>query len=181
MNAKITKMNRIGIVFILILLVSFFSGCIDTPEDNQPKTDFTFTTLEGVQQNLSDFYGKIILVDLMAVNCQPCMYQMFELKKISENYSHDDVAILSIDVWIRLGETPELLLEYINAFQQQVNITLDWTFGVDDTVGSIEQIYAKNGVPTLYIFDTNGNIYYTKVGYEPYSTLKGKLDELLNS
>ena len=109
------------------------------------------------------------------------MYQMFELKKIEENYSRNQVIILSIDVWIQQGETPELIQNYISAFKQQANIDLNWTFGMDDRQGTIAKVYAKNGVPTLYIIDEKGNIYYSHFGYEPYSTLKIKIDELLNT
>jgi hypothetical protein len=115
----------------------------------------------------------------MAVNCQPCMLQMFELKKISENYSTIDVTILSIDVWVSTGETSTMLQGMIDAFKNQVNITLDWTFGLDDLQGTIQNTYASAGVPTLYILDKKGNIYYSHVGYESYVDLANKIDEVL--
>jgi hypothetical protein len=104
---------------------------------------------------------------------------MFELKKISENYSKNDVTILSIDVWVSSGETASLLQDTIDAFKNQVNMTLDWSFGLDDLQGTIQNTYASAGVPTLYIFDKKGNIYYSHVGYEEYSSLAAKLDEVL--
>ncbi|HWR27850.1 MAG TPA: hypothetical protein VN377_05390, partial [Candidatus Thermoplasmatota archaeon] len=109
----------------------------------------------------------------------PCLSQMFELKKISENYSTDDVAILSIDVWVSNGETSTMLQDLINEFKNQVNVTLDWTFGLDDPEGTIENAYASGGVPSLYIYDKKGNIYYSHVGYESYADLSTKIDEVL--
>lgn len=173
--------NVVLAVFFLLLFLSFFSGCMDSAEETKPEMDFVFTTIDGRERSLSDYFGTVLVVDLMGVNCPPCLYQMFELVKISENYSRQDVTIISINVWISRGETRELLLEYIDAFKQELNISLDWVFGVDDALGTIERTYAKEGVPTLYILDKKGNIYYTQVGYESYSTLKIKLDELLNT
>ena len=164
------------IVFLFIFLL-FFSGC--TVERNDMGDDFSFITLDGEMKRLSDFSGKVVVLDCMAVNCQPCMYQMFELKKISENYSSNDVAILSIDVWVSNGETVSLLQEMINDFKKQVNMTLDWTFGLDDPEGTIENTYATEGVPSLYIYDKKGNIYYSHVGYESYADLATKIDEAL--
>jgi hypothetical protein len=68
----------------------------------------------------------------------------------------------------------------IDEFKQQLNIELDWIFGMDD--GGIWEKYRINppgGVPTLYIFDKNGKIYYSKEGYEPYSIFASKIDELI--
>jgi hypothetical protein len=43
----------------------------------------------------------------------------------------------------------------------------------------MENIYAPDGVPSLYIYDKKGNIYYSHVGYESYADLVGKIDEAL--
>jgi thiol-disulfide isomerase/thioredoxin len=165
------------IVFLFMFLCTI-TGC--TEERNDTGEDFAFVTLDDETKQLSDFYGKVIVLDCMAVNCQPCMYQMFELKKISENYSKNDVAILSIDVWVSTGETASMLQETLVAFKDQAGLTLDWTFGLDDAQGTIQNTYAPEGVPTLYIFDKKGNIYYSHVGYESYTSLAVKLDEVLS-
>lgn len=175
----IPVMKIIPFVFIvfLFMFLLFFSGC--TEEKNDTGDDFSFITLGGEMKRLSDFSGKVVVLDCMAVNCQPCMSQMFELKKISENYSTNDVVILSIDVWVSNGETAFMLQEMINEFKKQVNITLDWTFGLDDPEGTIENTYATEGVPSLYIYDKKGNIYYSHMGYESYADLATKIDQAL--
>jgi thiol-disulfide isomerase/thioredoxin len=175
----IPGMKILPFVLIVFLFVfqMFFSGC--TEEKNDIGDDFSFTTLDQEMKRLSDFSGKVVVLDCMGVNCQPCMYQMFELKKISENYSRNDVAILSIDVWVSDGETAVMLQEMIDEFKNQVNLTLDWTFGLDAPEGTIEKTYASEGVPSLYIYDKKGNIYYSHVGYESYADLSTKIDEAL--
>jgi thiol-disulfide isomerase/thioredoxin len=173
-----TKLS-ISIAAVFCIILTTLTGC--TEKDNQTGDDFTFVTLDGETQRLSDFYGKVIVLDCMAVNCQPCMYQMFELKKISENYSNDDVSILSIDVWVSNGETATMLQDMLDMFKSQANLTLDWTFGLDDAEGTIQNTYAPDGVPTLYVIDKKGNIYYSHVGYESYTSLAVTLDEALGN
>ena len=165
-------------VVFLFTVLSTLTGC--TEEKNETGEDFAFVTIDGETKQLSDYYGKVIVLDCMAVNCQPCMYQMFELKKISENYSKNDVAILSIDVWVSTGETASMLQETLDAFKDQAGLTLDWTFGLDDVQGTVQNVYAPEGVPTLHIFDKKGNIYYSHVGYESYTSLAVTLDEVLS-
>jgi thiol-disulfide isomerase/thioredoxin len=176
MISGMKKLLFLFVVFLLVFLL-IFAGC--TEEKNNTGDDFSFLTLDGETKYLSDFYGKVVVLDCMAVNCQPCMYQMFELKKISENYSTNDVAILSIDVWVSNGETASMLQDLIDEFKNQGNLTLDWIFGLDDMQGTIENTYASEGVPTLYIYDKKGNIYYSHVGYESYIDLVKKIDEAL--
>ena len=131
--------------------------------------------LNGTIKRLSDYRGNVVVLDLMRViGCDPCLYEFLELKKISENYSNNDVVIISIDV--NTYESAQDVQTTIDGFKQQ----LDWIFGMDD--GSIWEKYHINtpgGVPTLYIFDKNGKIYYSKEGYEPYSLLASKIDELI--
>ncbi len=172
----VRKIGMISLVTSIIIVSLLLSGCTETSDDIGE--DFVFTTIDGQEKHLSDFYGKIIVLDLMGVNCQPCWYQLLALKQISENYS-SDVVIISIDVWVP-GETAEDVLWLIDHFQQEYDIELDWTFGIDDADGSIGNKYNPTGsVPTLYIFDQNGNIYYSDTGYMDYSTLSAKINGLL--
>ena len=172
--------HKIILLSVLIIISLLFTGCVNTTETkNGNALDFTFTTLDGRTQQLSDYYGPVILLDLMGARCQPCQIQMFELKKVSENYTRDQLIILSINVWVSLGEDAALTQELIDAYPQQAGITLDWTFVLDDTQGTIGNAHAPEGVPTLYLLDSKGNIYYTSVGYNEYTQLEDKIDELL--
>ena len=109
-----------------------------------------------------------------------CQLQIFVLQEIFNQYKNKDVVVVSIDVWIVLGETVDTLNSLINAYRNLENpYPLDWTFGVDDSTGTLYNKYATEGVPMLYMLDKNGNIYYQKPGYTEYSVLSEKLNELL--
>jgi len=162
---------------ILISSVLLLSGCTETPTGG---VDFVFTDLDGNERHLSNFYGKIIVLDLMGANCQPCFYQIFELERIFENYSSDDVTIVSIDVWVKYGENRDLLQTYVDYLVNDYDLDVNWTFGLDDASGTIFDGYVSEGVPTLHIIDRNGNIYYTFSGYQGYQALASKIDELLS-
>jgi thiol-disulfide isomerase/thioredoxin len=176
------------IITLLIISLLLFTGCLDNSSNNKKNgtdgdytEDFQFTLLNGSRINLSKFMGKIVVLDLFGVKCQPCQYQMMVLDQISNEYKDKDVEIVSIDVWIVFGETTELIEEFIDAYKEQVGIDLDWTFGVDDSSGVLFYKYvpADKGIPMLYILDKNGNIYYSSAGYTEYSVLAEKLDRLV--
>ncbi len=169
------KKSNIVIVISLIFILSILSGCIGS-EDNTNSSkgeDFVFTTLDGNVKHLSDYRGRVVVLDLMGANCEPCVYEMFELKKIYENYGSDKVAILSIDVWVKYGETAQDLQAFKQYFSQH-GVELDWTFGLDDKNGNIWNKYAKEGslpVPTIYIFDQRGDVHFWHAGLSFFSEI----------
>ncbi len=159
----------IAILFLSIFVASMFSGCIDSGGNKNTSDtgdDFTFTTLDSKQEHLSDYRGKVVILDMMATWCQPCQYQMLELRKIYSNYSRDDLEIISIDIDTR--ETAQQLESYRSAFAGY-GYNLDWTFGMDD--GSIAGKYLGQGIPTLCIFDQQGNLSFTHEGISVYSEI----------
>ena len=152
------------LIAVLILLVILLTGCNETPPQTDTGDEFSFTTLDGEEKHLSDYRGKVVILDLMATWCGPCQYQMVELKKIYENYSRDDLEIISLDMDSR--ETAEQLQDFRDAFESY-GYTLDWIFGMDSG-GVWEKYMIQGGIPTLCIFDQQGNLNYSHEGVSVY-------------
>ena len=177
------------ITFISFIAIYSISGCIDQTNDNVNDfggEEFSFQGLDGLNKNLSDYRGKIVILDMWATWCSPCGYQMLELEKVYHYYGKEIIEIISID--IDQGETIKMVQDYIDEFQKN-GINLDWIFGMD-----VEEIWEKykisGGIPTLYIFDENGKIHYNHEGVSVFSEipsgwpqntviLKEKIDELI--
>ncbi len=159
---------------LIILLFSTLAGCTKSETwGNAP--DFTLKTLKGETITLSDFQGKVVILELFGVDCPYCQAQMPILKQIYENYS--DVVIISVDVYYY--ETEEYLQSFIDFIYEQYGISLDWYFGMDHD-GSIGKTYVKNnGVPRIVIIDKKGNIKYEKSGYNSYSDLSAELEKYI--
>lgn len=160
-NIRLAK--GLSLVFLFILLLSMLSGCLQSSNnnDNNGREDFTFTALDNTKKHLSDYRGKVVILDMWATWCGPCQLQMIELKKIYENYSREDLEIISVD--IESGESVQLIQSYRDGFAQYYGIELDWIFGKDD--GSISEKYMNEGaIPTLAIFDQNGRLHFRKAG-----------------
>jgi thiol-disulfide isomerase/thioredoxin len=173
-------MKKTLIPFFLgtLIFLTFFSGC--TEKKTPAGDDFIFTTIDGQTRHLRDYVGNVLLLDCMAVNCYWCDQQMPELERVSQEYG-GSVTILSIDVWTAgpNAETAGQLEAHLQDLRVNNNLSLNWTFGLDDSKGTIQGLYAPDGIPMLYLFDKNGNIYYSHVGYEEYSSISEKLNEVL--
>ncbi|UCF13061.1 MAG: TlpA family protein disulfide reductase [Thermoplasmatales archaeon] len=155
-------------IIILIILVFSTSGCIESSDKiwgNAP--DFTLTTINGENFTLSDHQGKIIVIDLMATWCGPCVLQMPELQKTLEE-KRDEIVLVSVDIDKR--ETSD---DVINTFGDYVD---NWTFVMDTYEEDVGGKYHADYIPKLVIVNKEGNIYYSESGL----TSKEKLIELIN-
>jgi len=145
---------------ILILLFSFLSGCFNATNGDKGE-EFVFTALDGSQIRLSDYRGKIVILDMWATWCSPCHAVMPELKKIYDYYTRDDLEIMSVDIDTR--ESVQLIQSFIEWFEDQYETELNWIFGQDD--GSISEKYMnESAIPTLAVFDQVGRLRYRKAG-----------------
>jgi len=169
MKAEAEKMNtkKLSIAFgiiAMLTLVSTFSGCTESEAEESEITldmgdEFTFITLDNTEQQLSDYRGKIVVLDMWATWCQPCQYQMLELKKVYEHYDSDDVQILSIDIDNR--ETLTLIQQFKDEFAKY-DYALEWTFGL--VKDSLDEYMTEGAIPTLAIFDQQGNLTFRHAG-----------------
>jgi thiol-disulfide isomerase/thioredoxin len=172
------------------MTLPFISGCIDSNNENNKILDgeeFSFLDINGIEKNLSDYRGKIVILDMWATWCSPCGYQMLELEKLYNFYNNEILEIISINIDQR--ETIKMVKDYINGFQKN-GVNLNWIFGMD-TKNIWEKYKIDGGIPTLYIFDVNGIIHYHHEGVSVFSeipsgwpkntvTLKEKIDELIS-
>jgi len=71
-----------------------------------PAPDFTLETLNGKTFKLSEYQGKVVILDIMAVRCPPCHQQMPELQKVKLE-REEDIVILSIDADAAYGSETE--------------------------------------------------------------------------
>lgn len=135
--------------------------------------NFELTDIDGYQFTLEVYRGNIVILDFMATWCGPCGWEMIELKKVFENYSHNGVSIISIDVDDR--ESIEDLMQFKNKYG------CDWVFTANG--GNVWDIYREYsvspGIPTLYIIDKQGIIAFRHEGFTDYSTLSSEIDKLL--
>jgi peroxiredoxin len=114
--------------------------------------DFTGTTLDGETIRLSDFRGKIVLVNDFASWCGPCLIETPHLVDIY-NAEGGEVVIIGLN----LEETET----HVAGYRDEFDVTYPLVLNQD---GALTEIYRPIGLPTSWFIDPDGVIRYVHAG-----------------
>lgn len=156
----------LGIILIGILYMTLIKSEVrEKIEEREIAPNFSFTDINGNTRKLSDFRGKVVLIDFMATWCPPCKIQVQILHELWPQYKDKNVVFLSVSV------DPRDKIDMLKKYAIQNNV--DWIIGVSSDAGIK---YKIQYIPTLIIVDRNGRIAFKSIGV----TQASKLIEVLN-
>ena len=117
-----------------------------TPLPKAP--DFSVVDAEGRPVNLTDFFGKPIVLNFWASWCGPCKMEMPDFQKAWEQYG-SDVHFLMVNLTDGARETVETADRYID----EQGFTFPVYF---DTRSSAAITYGVMSIPTTYFINADG-------------------------
>ncbi len=119
-----------------------------SPKTSQPAPDFVAKNLQGQAVKLSDFKGKVLLLNFWATWCGACIEEMASMQKLYSALQGDGVEVLavSIDRW-----NEDRIQEYV----KKNNLTFPVLLDQDQKV---RKKYHVMGLPTSYLIDAEGKI-----------------------
>jgi cytochrome c biogenesis protein CcmG/thiol:disulfide interchange protein DsbE len=131
--------------------------------------DFVLTDIKGNGVKLSDYKGKVVIVDFWATWCGPCRMGIPDFVALQSEYGEDDLIILGISV--DQGD-----LSVVPAFAKEYNINYPVLFATMEVVSAYGGI---RSIPTTFIIDREGKVRNRIIGYQPKAFFKGEVDKLL--
>ena len=139
--------------------------------------DFTLTLFNGYEYNgasqvkLSDFRGKVVVVNFWASWCQPCAEEAPDVEAAWKKYAASNkVIFLGVDY---VDTEPEAR-SYLTKFN------ISYPNGPD--MGTrISQIFNRNlGVPETYFIDQQGIMHFVQIGpFQSSAEIQSILDPIL--
>jgi thiol-disulfide isomerase/thioredoxin len=112
--------------------------------------DFKAQTIQGDSVALSDFRGKIVLLDFWATWCGPCLPYIPNLRELHEKYDSQQFQLIGIAFNQEQSEVRQMMDDK-NMRWPQVVLT-------DRFRSDIANRYNINSIPQLYILDEEGKI-----------------------
>ena len=121
---------------------------------NKKATDFRLETLEGEAYTLSEMSGKVVLLDVGASWCGPCIAVMPEVKIVCERFRKSDDVV----VWgVNSGEAPHQVRKFLDEHQPPWPILLD-------PHREVSKAYQIKAIPFFILIDKAGNWQYSFEG-----------------
>ncbi len=184
------------ILFILLLFI-FVSGCASDQQKNgkvkavqtdaaalphdplsskliaaatiAKAEDFKTTLLSGKTFQLSEKRGKVVVLNIWATWCPPCVAETSDLVEVYQKYKDEGLIILGVSI-DKQGRS------VVVPFAEKYNISYPIT--IDD--GTIMEKYGPViGIPTTYIIGPKGNLRYFATGAITQKELEPRVKKLL--
>ena len=136
---------------------------------NWSPENFSLTDLNNVRHTLSQYQGKVTLINFWASWCPPCIHEIPSMTMLQESFGND-VKILAIN----LGEGKDAITTFLQ--DHPVNFTV-----LLDPGQAQPKSWKVFAFPTSYLLDTHGSIRYAVAGAIDWNdtSVKEKVAELI--
>ncbi len=112
-------------------------------------------SIAGKSSGLTDHKGKIIYLDFWASWCGPCRQSFPFLNKLRNDYKEKGVEVIAINLDVDITEA----LAFLKDFPVDYPILLD-------PQGRMPSAYNVRGLPTAFLIDRKGEVFYRHLGFQ---------------
>lgn len=164
------KIPRLNLFVVLIISVLVMGSAAGKAQEKILVPDFTLPDSEGELVSLSDYKGKVVVLNFWASWCPPCRAEMSELQKLHDELSaSEDAVLLMLNQIDGQRETKESGMKYmeknsytmLNLFDQgQVSFAI---FGI-------------TGLPTTVVIDGEGYFSSYVMGPTTFNTISRMIE-----
>jgi thiol-disulfide isomerase/thioredoxin len=125
---------------------------------------------KGAAHRLSEYKGKVVLVNFWATWCEPCREEMPSLERLRSKLAGKPFEVLAVNY----GESREKVASFLEREFVELPIVLD-------TQKEAGRRWEVGGLPMTFIVDTRGRIRYFTFGMRNWSdaSVQGLVERLM--
>ena len=139
---------------ITAALLAVLSVGVYAKDLSGPAPDFALKNLKGETVKLSDYKGKVVMINFWASWCTPCRQEMPLLETMSKDLSKAGFVLLGVN----LDEDSDDAKDFLSSTPVSFPILLDPT-------GGVAEKYKNEAMPSSYFVDREGNLAHLHKGY----------------
>jgi thiol-disulfide isomerase/thioredoxin len=129
-------------------------------------------SIDGGTISLAELRGKVVMLNIWATWCPPCLKEMPSMQEVYERHRGDGLEILAVAVDDHPGARQEdgRIVGLVSDFVEQLGVTFPV---VVDPTGETEKRFGTEYLPTTVLIDREGRIRAREIGgrfwdEEPY-------------
>ena len=160
------RMPRI-LIFAVVLFLA--AGCARSSalEVGEKAPDFSLRDTNGKQVSLSDFSGKVVILDFFASWCPPCRQEIPDFIALEKAYSDKGFSMVGVAL-VSAQDAKDFAGKY----------GINYPVLIDD--GKVSDAYGPiRSIPTTFVLDKSGKIAKLYIGFRPKSVFEADIKELL--
>ena len=189
-RSKISVSKRLPVFLGLLVVLALASGAVylttggeedakenpegaakEIPKEGYPAPQFSLQDLGGRQVGLSDFRGKVVLLNFWATWCAPCRREIPSMERLYRMRKDEGFEIVAVN-------TERASASKVASFVEEYGMSFPILLNPQGDVGSR---YRVRAIPTSFLLDKNGVINWKIVGGREWesSYVLNRIDELL--
>ncbi len=139
---------------------------------HRPAPDFSLPDIDGKIHKLSDYSGKVVLLNFWATWCPPCRRELPSMETLYLDLKGKPFQVLACD--------QQEDADTVFAFSGQLDPAPDFPLLLDSK-SVVSKAYAVPGLPTTFLIDKKGQIAYRAVGGREFDhpAIRALIDELM--
>jgi len=150
----ITRAIATGLLGLGLMASVWAESNILHPVKGQPlAADFTLKDIEDNTHRLSDYRGKVVIVNFWATWCPPCRFELPSMERLWHEVQKEEVVMLAINI----GEDADTIFTFTTDYPVTFPLLMDRD-------SEVVKQYPVLGVPTSFVIDPKGRIIYRAVG-----------------
>ena len=137
----------VGILILLQTKDSFYNPSSGTQlAKGRPAPNFSLPDLDGQMVGLADYRGKVVLLNIWATWCPPCVEEMPSMEKLYQEMKGEGFEILAVSI-------DESGTQDVLPFMKKHKLSFP---ALIDSKGTLKDLYQTTGVPESFIIDKDG-------------------------
>ncbi len=158
----------------LLVTGAALAGCIATSTNTglskgKPAHNIRGIDADGQSFQLSDYRGKVVLLDFWATFCGPCRSMFAHERSLVQKHEGKP--------FVLLGVNSDPSREELQRTQEENH--LNWRSWWDGAGGPIVLQWKVEGLPTLYLIDHKGMIRWESIGVPDLKRMDDLIDQLV--